>query len=110
MSDHSPDHPDIAERAAKALVKAKRLAAAEKRKKRVERLAYSVPEAAAAIGRDPATLFRWIGDGYLKATHVGGGTMILKAELDRLLAEGGPPRRRQAPRAAGGQFTKPPEA
>jgi excisionase family DNA binding protein len=79
---------------------------AAKRRGRIERLAFSVVEAAEAIGRDPATLHRWISRGVLCATHVGGSTLITRAELDRLLSEGAPTRRGRQARTTGGQFVK----
>jgi hypothetical protein len=39
-------------------------------------------------------------------SHVGGSTLITRAELDRLLAEGAPTRRGRQVRAKGGQFVK----
>jgi excisionase family DNA binding protein len=105
MSERHPGHPDIIARADQAAARVNRAAKAVERRKRVERIAFTVVEAAEAIGRDPATLFRWIKNGALRATHVGGSTLITRAELDRLLTEGGPPRRRKA-RATGGQFVK----
>ncbi len=106
MSDRQTAHPDVAARADKATRRQVRAAKAAERKKRIERLAYSVTEAADVIGRDPATVWRWIKAGALRASRGGGSTMIKKAELDRLLNEGGPPRRRKAPRAASGRFLK----
>jgi hypothetical protein len=96
---------DINARADRAIARQARAAKAAERKKRSERLAYSVTDAADAIGRDPATIWRWIKAGALRASRGGGSTMIKKAELDRLLNEGGPPRRRQT-REAGGKFVK----
>jgi hypothetical protein len=90
------NHSDISERADKAA----------KRRTRIERLAFSFVEAADAIGRNPATLHRWISRGVLRVTHVGGSTLITRAELDRLLAEGAPTRRGRQVRATGGQFVK----
>jgi excisionase family DNA binding protein len=103
MSDPNSNHPDIAQRADKAAQRQTRAAKAAERRKRVERLAYSVMDAATAMGRDPATVWRWIKNGTLRASYVGGSTLIPKAELDRILTEG-TPRRKHQPRAASGQF------
>jgi len=89
------DHPDIRERVAQAAARQTRAASADKRKKRieqaeripdekVERLAYSVAGAAKATGINPATLFRWIKSGFLRASYVGGLTLIMRDELVRL--------------------------
>ena len=100
------DHPDIAQRADKAVARQTRAASAAERKKRVERAGYNVSEFSASLGIDPATTHRWIARGVVRAVQIGGLTIITAAERDRLLAEGAPSKRGRHRRAAGGQFTK----
>ena len=100
---------DLNIRAAKAVARQTRAASAAERKTRLERIAYTVDEVAEALARDPATLHRWIAQGLIRAIRIGGSTMIARAELDRVMAEGAPTRRRRA-RAAGGRFAKATEA
>jgi hypothetical protein len=102
MSDHS----DINERADKAAARQARAASAAKRRKRIERAGYNVSEFSASLGIDPATTFRWIKKGVVRAVQIGGLTIITAAELDRLLAEGAPARRGRQSRAATGHFLK----
>jgi excisionase family DNA binding protein len=51
----------------------------------VPRLAFSIDEAAAALGMSPATLWRWIGEGWLRSVKRGGRRLIPISELERLL-------------------------
>lgn len=110
MSNRHPDHLDINARAAMAAQRRAREANAEKRKRRIEhagyRAGYNVSEFSASLGIDPATTFRWIKKGVVRAVQIGGLTIITAAELDRLLAEGAPTRRGQQSRAATGHFLK----
>jgi excisionase family DNA binding protein len=52
---------------------------------RVERLAYTMPEAAAAIGVCERTIWQAIKEGYLKASKIGRSVRIHRDELDRFL-------------------------
>ena len=51
------------------------------------RLAYSVPEAAAATGLGKTTLYALIGNGALTSSKIGGRRLITKADLDALLQQ-----------------------
>lgn len=51
----------------------------------VERLGYSVDEAAAALGMSTSTVRERIKDETIRAGHVGGRVIIHRRELDRLL-------------------------
>lgn len=55
----------------------------------VERLAFSVDEAAAASGLSRASLYRLAASGQLKTTRVGSRVLIPAAELYRLLGTSG---------------------
>jgi excisionase family DNA binding protein len=54
------------------------------------RLAYSVPEAAKALGIGESTLWRWIRDGAVTAAKIGpnGGRTIISAETLKALVSG----------------------
>ena len=51
---------------------------------RVERLTYSVEEVSVMLGRDPATIHRWIKSGAIASVKIGGARMIPVAELNRI--------------------------
>ena len=53
---------------------------------RVERVAFSVDEVSVMLGRDPATIHRWVKSGALSSIKVGGARMISAAELKRIAA------------------------
>jgi len=52
------------------------------------RLAFSVHEAAAALGLSAASIWKWISLGKLRAIKIGGRTLISAEELDRVLTNG----------------------
>jgi excisionase family DNA binding protein len=52
------------------------------------RLAYSIHEAAAALGLSTSSIWKWISLGQLRAIKVGGRTLITAAELNRVLTNG----------------------
>lgn len=52
------------------------------------RLAFSVQEAAAALGLSTSSIWKWISLGQLQATKIGGRTLITVEELDRVLKAG----------------------
>jgi excisionase family DNA binding protein len=52
------------------------------------RRAFSVNEAAAAIGLSASSIWKWISLGQLRAIRVGGRTLITAEELDRVLKTG----------------------
>ena len=52
------------------------------------KLAYSVHEAAAALGLSASSIWKWISLGQLRAIRVGGRTLITAEELDRVLETG----------------------
>lgn len=54
--------------------------------KMIERLAYRVPEAAAALGVSRSTLYAMISAGEIRKSKIGGTTVIPAEELRRLLA------------------------
>ena len=55
----------------------------------VEPLAYSMEDAGKALGGvTTKTLYRWVRDGKLRTTKVGGRTLVRRVELERILAEG----------------------
>jgi len=57
-----------------------------RKKERVERLAYSIPEAADMLGLDYFTVYNLVQRGKLKACRaLRGKFLITRAELDRLL-------------------------
>ena len=56
----------------------------------VERLAYGIEEAAKATGLGRTTLFAHIADGNLKASKIGGRTMILVENLRDFLSKDQP--------------------
>jgi len=57
-----------------------------RKKARVERLAYSIPEAADMLGLDYFSVYRLVQRGKLKACRaLRGKFLITRAELDRLL-------------------------
>jgi excisionase family DNA binding protein len=57
-----------------------------RKKERVERLAYSIPEAADMLGLDYFSVYRLVQRGKLKACRaLRGKFLITRAELDRLL-------------------------
>jgi excisionase family DNA binding protein len=52
------------------------------------RRAFSVPEAAAALGLSASSIWKWISLGQLRAIRVGGRTLVTAEELDRVLETG----------------------
>jgi excisionase family DNA binding protein len=52
------------------------------------RLAYSVHEAAGALGLSASSIWKWISLGQLRAVRVGGRTLIPADELERILKTG----------------------
>lgn len=52
------------------------------------KLAYSVHEAAAALGLSASSIWKWISLGQLRAVRVGGRTLIPAGELRRILKSG----------------------
>jgi excisionase family DNA binding protein len=54
----------------------------------MERLAYSVREAAAALGVSSRTIVREIQRGHLRAARVGKRVLVPQSELERLISEG----------------------
>ena len=52
------------------------------------RRAFSVNEAAAALGLSASSIWKWISLGQLRAIRVGGRTLITAEELDRVLETG----------------------
>jgi excisionase family DNA binding protein len=54
-------------------------------KPKVERLAYSVAEAADALGMAESTVRDRIKDGTIRTARIGGRVLIHRSELDRLL-------------------------
>lgn len=52
------------------------------------KLAYSVHEAAAALGLSASSIWKWISLGQLRAVRVGGRTLIPADELNRILKSG----------------------
>ena len=60
-----------------------------------DRLSYSMSEAARAVGLSQATMFRLVKDGKLETVKIGSRTLVTRAELERLLAQGA-----QSPKAA----------
>lgn len=53
-----------------------------------KRLAFSIPEAAAALGLSASSIWKWISLGQLRVTKVGGRTLITADELNRILKSG----------------------
>lgn len=51
--------------------------------------AYSIPEAAKALGVSAKTLHRHVNEGLIKATRLGGRQFISRGELERALSRGG---------------------
>jgi excisionase family DNA binding protein len=51
---------------------------------RIERLTYTVDEVSVALGRDPATIWRWVKAGTIASVKIGGSRMIPVAELKRI--------------------------
>jgi excisionase family DNA binding protein len=82
------------ERAAKATAAvdraSRRAARRAKIAKRVERLTYSVDEVSVMLGRDPATVHRWIKAGTIASVKIGGVRMIPVAELKRISGQEAP--------------------
>ncbi len=76
------------ERAAKATANQERARRYHARRakiaERIERMAYSINEVSLAIGRDPATIHRWVKSGKIASIKVGGARLIPAAELKRL--------------------------
>jgi excisionase family DNA binding protein len=54
---------------------------------RLERLTYSVDEVSVMLGRDPATVWRWVRDGFIASVKIGGARMIPAAELKRIAGQ-----------------------
>lgn len=52
------------------------------------RLAFSVQEAAAALGLSASSVWKWISLGQLRVIKIGGRTLITAEELRRVLEEG----------------------
>lgn len=52
------------------------------------KLAFSVQEAAAALGLSASSIWKWISLGQLRAVRVGGRTLIPADELHRILKSG----------------------
>lgn len=52
------------------------------------KLAYSVHEAAAALGLSASSIWKWISLGQLRAVRVGGRTLIPADEINRVLETG----------------------
>jgi excisionase family DNA binding protein len=52
------------------------------------RLAFSVHEAAAALGLSASSIWKWISLGQIRAVKIGGRTLIKIDELQRLLTHG----------------------
>jgi len=52
------------------------------------KLAYSVHEAAAALGLSASSIWKWISVGQLRAVRIGGRTLIPADELKRILKSG----------------------
>jgi len=53
----------------------------------LERLAYSIPEAAKVCGVSPATMYRAARGGKIQFKKVGARTFVTREELSRFLAE-----------------------
>jgi excisionase family DNA binding protein len=53
----------------------------------MERLAFSVPEVARALGASVASVWRWVRCGELPATKVGGRVLVPRDALRRRLEE-----------------------
>jgi excisionase family DNA binding protein len=66
------------------------------------RLAFSVHEAAAALGLSASSIWKWISLGQLRAIKLGGRTLITAEELNRVLIEG---IRNRPPPTAGGSLS-----
>jgi excisionase family DNA binding protein len=92
MDKHHPPEPLDVLRAAKATASQERARRCHERRekiaKRVARLAFSVDEVAVALGRDPATIWRWVKAGTVASVKVGGSRMIPAAELRRIAGQG----------------------
>lgn len=52
------------------------------------RLAYSIHEAAGALGMSASTIWKYISLGRIRSVRIGGRTLINADELQRLLNEG----------------------
>lgn len=52
------------------------------------RLAFSVHEAAAALGMSASSIWKWISLGQIRAVRIGGRTLIKADEIERLLETG----------------------
>lgn len=52
------------------------------------KLAFSVQEAAAALGLSASSIWKWISLGQLRAVRIGGRTVIPAAEIQRILQSG----------------------
>ena len=52
------------------------------------RLAFSVQEAAAALGLSASSIWKWISLGQLRTIKIGGRTLITADELNRILKTG----------------------
>ena len=78
------------ERAGKATAAQERASKRQDRRaklaERLERVAYSVDETAAMLGRDPATVHRWVKAGSIASAKVGGTRLIPAAELKQIAA------------------------
>jgi len=76
------------ERVAKATASQERVrrhhARRQKIAARLERLTYSVDEVSVMLGRDPATIWRWVKSGKIASVKVGGARLIPAAELRRI--------------------------
>ena len=53
-----------------------------------DKLAYSVHEAAAALGLSASSIWKWISLGQLRAIKIGGRTLISADEHNRILKSG----------------------
>jgi excisionase family DNA binding protein len=56
-------------------------------KPRAPQRAWSVPDAARALGVSTGTLYRLRKAGRLRVTKLGGRTLVLESEIDRVLRE-----------------------
>jgi len=61
---------------------------AESQREQYSRLAFSVHEAAAALGLSASSIWKWISLGQLRAIRLGGRTVITAEELNRVLTNG----------------------
>jgi hypothetical protein len=84
VTKSTPETDAVARQERRVSRQAQRAKAGERAENATGRIGYDVKEFAHMVGRDPATVARWVKSGAIKSVKIGGARIIAASEVERI--------------------------